>query len=201
MPPWADELGALLLIVLGVVMFTALLNNASEAGLAYNLSHVLRQIFGYAAYLVSLAVVGMGVILLLPKFGIRPRIGWTKIIAIETAFGALTALLHLFANDPEGRALAREGGGGGYLGWALTLITSSLGLSLSLLIFGTLFIGGLIVLSGLRTRHLMMSFMWLRGRLQHSINHLDAMSFEAPVEPGPPNISTLHTSDFEAHTV
>jgi hypothetical protein len=101
LPPWLDEVGALALIVAGVVMLTALFNSTSEATLAVNLSHTLRQIFGNAAHVVSLAVVGMGVILLLPKFGIRPRFGWTRTLAIETAFGAFTALLHLLANDPE----------------------------------------------------------------------------------------------------
>jgi hypothetical protein len=187
LPPWSDEVGALLLIVVGVVMFTALLNTTSDAGLAVRLSRILRQVFGYAAYLVSLAVVGVGVILLLPKFGIRLRIGWIRIISIETAFGAFTALLHLFANDPEGRALAREGGGGGYLGWALTLITSSMGRSISFLIFGGLLLGSLIMVSGLRMRHLVMGIFWLRARLQRSINHLDSMSFEIPDEPDDPD--------------
>ena len=183
LPPWADEVGALLLIVVGAVMFTALLNTTAEAGLAYNLSRILRQIFGYAAYLVSMAVVGAGVILLLPKFDITFQPGWTRIVAVEATFGAFTALLHLFANDPEGRALAREGNGGGYLGWALTLLTSSLGHTISLLIFGAVFAGGLIVVSGLRLHHAMLGIMWLRARLQRSINRLDAMSFEIPDDP------------------
>ncbi len=197
LPSWSDEVGALLLIVLGAVMFTALLNTTAEAGLAYNLSRILRQIFGYAAYLVSMTVVGVGVILLLPKFGIAFRPGWTRIVAAEATFGAFTALLHLFANDPEGRALAREGNGGGYLGWALTLVTSGLGHTISLLIFGALFIGGLIVVSGLRLRHVMLSIMWLRARLQGSISRLDAMSFEIPHEPEP------HDADapFETHVI
>jgi hypothetical protein len=194
LPPWADEVGALLLIVIGAVMFTALLNTTSEAGLAYNLSRLLRQIFGYAAYLISVAVVSVGVILLLPKFGIRVRIGWTRVVAIEATLGAFTALLHLFANDPEGRALAREGNGGGYLGWALTLVTSSLGRSISSFIFGMLFTGGLVVVSGLRARHLLISITWLRARLQRSINRLDSMSFETPPNPVDP-------PDFETHVV
>jgi hypothetical protein len=199
LPPWADELGALLLIVLGAVMFSALLNTTAEAGLAYNLSRTLRQIFGYAAFLVSLAVVGAGVILLLPKFGIAFRPGWTRIVALEIAFGAFTALLHLAANDPEGRALAREGNGGGYLGWALTLVTSGLGHTISLLIFGALLAAGLIVVSGLRLRHAMLVIMWLRARLQHTITRLDAMSFEVPYEPA----YEMNDADmpFEAHVV
>jgi hypothetical protein len=199
LPPWADELGALLLIVVGAVMFTALLNTTAEAGLAYNLSRILRQIFGYAAFLVSMAVVGTGVILLLPKFGIVFRPGWTRIVAAEATFGALTALLHLFANDPEGRALAREGNGGGYLGWALTLLTSGLGHTISLLIFGALFAGGLIMVSGLRLRHVMLGILWLRARLQRSINRLDAMSFEIPYEPE----YVLDDADapFESHVI
>jgi S-DNA-T family DNA segregation ATPase FtsK/SpoIIIE len=176
-------------------MLTALFNSTSEATLAVNLSHTLRQIFGNAAHVVSLAVVGMGVILLLPKFGIRPRFGWTRILAIETAFGAFTALLHLFANDPEGRALAREGGGGGFLGWALTELTSGLGRSVSFFIFGGLLLAGVIVVSGLRMRHVILAGTWLRARLQRSISRLDSMTFDPPRGPDDPD--PFETYSFE----
>ena len=122
-----DEVGAILLIVLGAVMLTALLNTTSEARASVMLSDGLRQLFGSMAYVAALGVLAAGIIILLPKFGIVVRIGWTRAIAIELAFGAACALLHLAADDPQPRILAWEGGGGGFVGWGLTEITSVLG--------------------------------------------------------------------------
>ncbi|NDJ79236.1 MAG: DNA translocase FtsK [Chloroflexi bacterium] len=177
LPSWADELGAILLMVLGVVTLTALFNSTSEAVLAVRLSDVLRRIFGHGAYLAALAVLASGIVLLLPKFGITVRIGWARFAAIEVVYGAFLALLHLLANDPEPRILAREGGGGGFIGWGLSYLTSSLGRPLSLAIFSALLTGGLIVLSGLRRHHVRYAISWLNERLQTSIQRLDEMSF------------------------
>jgi S-DNA-T family DNA segregation ATPase FtsK/SpoIIIE len=183
LPPWTDEVGAILLVVLGVVMLTALLNSTSEAMLAINLSHGLRQIFGYGAYGIALMMMASGVIVLLPKFGIVLRLGWVRITAIEVSFAAFTALLHLFANDPQPRVLAREGGGGGFLGWGLSETFSIFGHTIAILFFILVLIGGLVTVTGLRLRHLVGISAWMRGRLQRSINHLDAMSFEQPYVP------------------
>jgi DNA segregation ATPase FtsK/SpoIIIE-like protein len=187
LPPWIDEVGALVLIVLGVVMLTALLNTTSEAQLSVTVSHTLRQIFGYGAYLVSLGVLSTGVIILLPKFGVTIRFGWVRTIAIEVTFASLTALLHLAANDPEPHALAREGGGGGYLGWALSQLTvATAGRSLSMILFGILVIGGVILASGLRRRHLTLAGAWVNSQLQDTIERLDEMTFEPAPMPEPP---------------
>ena len=128
-------MGALVLIVLGVVAITALLNTTSEARLSVTLSDNLRLAFGYGSYLVALSILGLGIIVLLPKFGITIRFSWARIIAIEIAFGAFEALLHLFANDPVPRALAADGGGGGYMGWALSAISNILGQFIAILLF------------------------------------------------------------------
>ncbi|MBN1566091.1 MAG: DNA translocase FtsK [Anaerolineae bacterium] len=179
LPPWTDEVGAILLIVAGVVMLTALLNTTSEAALSITLSRGLRQLFGYGAYLVAVTVLGVGVWILLPKFGIVLRVGWTKIIAAETMFGALAALLHLLANDPELHALAREGKGGGFLGWVLMQMPYTLaGPTVAIVLFAAIFAAGLIIVTGLRLYHLTLGMGWLRARLQDSISRLDSMSFE-----------------------
>ncbi|MBN1202611.1 MAG: DNA translocase FtsK [Anaerolineae bacterium] len=181
-PPWIDELGAILLIVLGVVSLTALFNTTSEAMLSVTLSRALRQAFGHGAYIVALSVLGAGIILLLPKFGITLRVGLVHVVGSEITFGAFEAMLHLFANDPEARALARSGGGGGYLGWALSQLTSGLGHTLSILIFGILFVAGLVLITGLRREHLVLGVAWMNARLQNGITRLDSLSFEPAAE-------------------
>lgn len=204
LPPWIDELGAILLIVLGVVMLTALLNTTSETGLSASLRDLMRQVFGYGAHLVSLSVLAAGVIILLPKFGITPQLGWGRIVAVEVALGSFTALMHLLANDPEARALAREGNGGGYLGWALSELTGALlGRPLSILLWGGLFLGGAIFASGLRMRHVLLGIGWMHLRLRGSIEHLDAISFEDEIEPYDGSLPPEETppgDDFTAQT-
>ncbi|NLX09773.1 MAG: DNA translocase FtsK [Chloroflexi bacterium] len=174
LPPWTDEIGALLLIVLGVVTLTALFNSASEAVLAITISKALRQVFGSGAYLVPLAILAVGVIILLPKFGMSFRIGWLRLLGVELAFSSLEALLHLIANDPEARALARSGGGGGYFGWALSQLTIGLlGRSLSIVLYGILFAVGVILLTGLRYRHLLLGVAWLGAQFQQAIHYVE----------------------------
>ncbi|MCD4684541.1 MAG: hypothetical protein K8S97_01215 [Anaerolineae bacterium] len=183
LPPWLDEVGTLLLIVLGVVMLTALLNSSSEASFAKTVSHIQRQLFGNGAYVFALSVIATGVVILLPKFGLSLRLGWTRIAAIEMAFGALLALLHLFANDPQPRALAEEGKGGGYVGWALTQLTSSLGDTISLVIFGLLLLAGVLLALELRLYHVVDAVHWLRDELEHRVNRLNDMRLEQEYDP------------------
>jgi len=174
MPPWADEMGALLLLVLGIVTLTALFNTTSEAHISVTISDMLRQFFGYGAFLVSLAILAAGIWLLLPKFGITLRLNWSQMIGIEVAFGSITALLHLSANDPAPRLLAQEGKGGGYLGWTLSQSTAIIGSTLSLLLFAALLTGSIVLLTGLRRYHISVFLAWLTSQLEKVVNRLDA---------------------------
>ena len=180
MPPWIDELGAILLIVLGAVMLTALLNTTTEATITVSLERTLRQMFGTGAFLVSAGTLALGVILLLPKFGYHVDLGSARITGIELGFGACEALLHLFENDPEGRALARAGEGGGYLGWALSEIPLSLGFgnAISTLIYATLMLIALILITELRVHHAKATLAWSSMRIQDLIFQLDSWNFE-----------------------
>lgn len=186
LPPWVDELGALLLIVLGVVMLNALLNTSSEAPLAVTLSRVLRQLSGYAAYAVALGLMLAGVVVLMPKFGRTVRVGWGHILAFELGLAALAALLHLWANDPEPRVLASEGEGGGYLGWLLTALLSLTGMGRLLMevFFFALLIASLILLLQLRVQHLLLAVQWLRAQLERGLSRLGDLDGHAGASPG-----------------
>ncbi|WP_119072620.1 FtsK/SpoIIIE family DNA translocase [Aggregatilinea lenta] len=187
LPPWTDEIAAILLIVLGVVILTALLNTTSQAALSRAISRLLRQIFGTGGYVIAAAVMAGGAIILLRKFGIVIRLGWTRIVALEMAFGSLQALLHLAANDPEPRALAGDGGGGGYVGWALSQLTAGLGRGVSFLVFGLLLIASTIAVIGLRRKHVIAAAAWLSAQLERSLTRLDEI---IPAEPATPSSAT-----------
>ncbi len=185
LPPWVDELGALLLIVLGVVTLNALLNTSSEAPLAITLSRTLRQLSGHAAYAVALGLMLAGVVLLMPKFGRTVSVGWVRILAFELGFAALAALLHLWVNDPEPRVLASEGEGGGYLGWLLTALLSLTGMGRLFMevFFFALLIASLILLLRLRVQHLLLAVQWVRTQLEYSLNRLGDPAGHADASP------------------
>ncbi len=144
LPSWSDEVGAFALIILGVLTFSSLFNPTGD--IAAPLANGLQRAFGAGAYLVALMVISMGVVMLLPKAGITVRFNWMRVLSIEIALIGLLGLFHLLAFDPEPRDLARAGGGGGYVGWAISnLLTGILGtfLALLLLTIFTLFFGGM----------------------------------------------------------
>jgi len=76
--------------------------------------------------------------------------------------------------DPEPRVLAREGGGGGYLGWVLSTLLAGFGRSFALGAYGVLLIGGLVLAARLRARHILLVLQWIRDRLWQHIEQLDA---------------------------
>ena len=183
LPPWTDEIAAILLIVLGVVIITALLNTTSQAALSRTISRLLRQVFGSGGYLIALAVMAAGAIILLRKFGIIIRLGWTRLVALELAFGAIEALLHILANDPEPRALADDGGGGGYVGWALSQLTVSLGRGFSILVFALVLVASVIAVLGLRREHFIAAIAWLSAQLERSLTRLDEVLPPESIDP------------------
>jgi len=126
LPPWGDEIAAIILIVFGVVSFLSLLNVSSDATISNAWSMALTSLFGYGSAIVSFAIFGLGVIILLPKLGIVIRFPTRRILALEFAFLAALALLHLASGETELRSLARLGRGGGQVGWALSTLVSTL---------------------------------------------------------------------------
>ena len=173
LPPWTGEVAAILLMVLGVVALNALLNTTSQAPLAVTLSRVLRQLCGGAAYVVALGLIGAGTLILVSRFGRPVRLSWAQVTGIELAFVAFTAWLHWWANDPEPRVLAREGDGGGYLGWVVTALLGELGRGAQAAILALMLVASAILIVGLRLRHLVLAIRWLRSRLEAGLAWLE----------------------------
>ena len=122
LPPWGDEIAAIVLIVFGVVSFLSLINVSGDATISTAWSNALTGLFGYGSAIVCAGIFGLGMIILLPKLGIVIRFPTRRILALEIGFLSLLALLHLLAGDPELRNLARAGRGGGQVGWALSAL-------------------------------------------------------------------------------
>ncbi|MBX3063954.1 MAG: DNA translocase FtsK 4TM domain-containing protein [Anaerolineae bacterium] len=153
-PSWIDEFFAIALFVFGLVMLFAILNSSPEATLTGQWSDILRQLLGYVgAVIFAVMIIAAGGILILRKLNLDIEVRFRRILWIEVAFFAFLALYHTFLNDPEPRALARSGGGGGYIGWALSQVMISLfGSVVTTLFFGALMVFALGVAVGIN-RH------------------------------------------------
>jgi len=154
-PPWSDEIAAVLLIVFGLVSFLSLLNVSGSDTIAAAWSNALRGLFGYGSTIVCGGLFALGIVLLLPRAGIVIRFPARRILSLEIAFFAALALLHLTSGDDELLALARLGQGGGLVGWAFSSLTASIvGVPVSIVIFSVLFLISTAIVVGIRRDHI-----------------------------------------------
>lgn len=151
LPEWGDEISAIVLIVFGIVSFLSLFDLSAEAPLARSWSGALTQLFGYGSVIVSGVILGMGILILLPKIGVRIQFPPYRLLALEITFIAALALLHLSAGDQEMRAVARAGQGGGIIGGAMAgIVAQALGTSNAAILYATILMIGVAVAAGIR---------------------------------------------------
>ncbi len=150
-PPWGDEIAAILLIVFGVVSFLSLINASSDATISAAWSSALTSMFGWGSAVICAGIFALGIIVLLPKLGVVIRFPTRRILALEFSFLSVLALLHMSAGDEELRALARMGRGGGQIGWALTSpLVSLFGATLTVLFYAIILVIAIAVVIGIR---------------------------------------------------
>jgi S-DNA-T family DNA segregation ATPase FtsK/SpoIIIE len=167
-PPWLDEIAAIILLIFGIVSFLSLLTVSGDNTIASAWANALFTLFGYGSAIVCAAVFALGVVLLLPKVGIVVRFPARRILALEVGFLASLALLHLLSGDSELRALARLGRGGGQVGWALSSVTTLVvGAPVSFVIYLLIFIAAVAVVAGVRRQHLIHWLGVASQRLHH----------------------------------
>jgi S-DNA-T family DNA segregation ATPase FtsK/SpoIIIE len=171
LPPWGDEIAAIVLIVFGIVSFLSLLNVSSDATISTAWSNALKSLFGYGSVVVSAGILALGIIILLPKLGVVIKFPTSRILALEVAFFSLLALFHLGTGDIELRAVARAGQGGGYIGWALsTLINGLFGSITAIVFYGLLLLVSAGVVIGIRKATLQN---WLQVVIQRLRRYAD----------------------------
>ncbi len=172
LPPWGDEIAAIILIVFGIVSFLSLLNLSSDATIANAWSNALTSLFGYGSVVVSAGILALGVIILLPKMGVVIQFPTRRILALEIGFLALLAVLHLATGETELRALARAGQGGGLVGWAISIAIAGLfGSFPALIFFGCVLLVSIAVVLGVRKTDVQARLRtlsaWLRTQAEH----------------------------------
>lgn len=153
LPPWLDEIIAIALLIFGVLSFIALINPA-EAIVATAWRDIMTGLFGRGSVLISVGLFILGIIILLPKVGVSVRFPPARIFAIEIAFLAIIALLHLLSPDTELRAIARIGEGGGQVGWGLSLLAQLLGRPLTIFFYACILFVSLLTIIGVRKAHI-----------------------------------------------
>jgi S-DNA-T family DNA segregation ATPase FtsK/SpoIIIE len=132
--PLQREIVGLLLMALGVVTLLSLLGVTSGV-LSDWWTLLLRRIFGWGALAVALILLVGGLLLLFRNLGTRLGLRWETAVGLEVMGAAGLALLHLLSFSDDPLRLAREGGGGGYIGWALSaLLDNTLGWLLATLV-------------------------------------------------------------------
>jgi S-DNA-T family DNA segregation ATPase FtsK/SpoIIIE len=90
--------------------------------------HLLRQGFGWGVYLTPLGLGAAGLWLLLRGMGRSPTVDWERVAGALALAALLLTLTHLLVPLAEREAVANRGGGGGYVGWAVSsLLVSSVG--------------------------------------------------------------------------
>ena len=154
LPPWVDEVVGFTLVIFGILSFISLFV-PSDAVVAVTWANILKTLFGSGSILVTATLFAIGILLWLPKTGLRIRISSAQMLAIEIAFLSILALLHLGNSDVELRALARAGQGGGLIGWGLSYpFYWMMGRSSALVFFAIVIAACLIAISGLQRRSL-----------------------------------------------
>ena len=203
-PGWVDDVAAILLISFGMVSLLALLNVSAVASTALSdmWADLISQIFGrVGAALLSVLLAAAGVVIALPRLNIVIRLPWRRVLGIETAYLALLALLHLLANDPEPRALARSGQGGGHIGWALGEIMARLfGSWLATLFYVIILIVALFVIFGVRRTHMRAALKALSRRLDAFAEQLRGWAANArTARPPMPDAAHGHVTLLPPH--
>lgn len=154
LPPWLDEVVGFTLLVFGTLSFISLFI-PSEAVVAVAWANILTTLFGNGGVIVAGALFAFGVALWLPKLGIKINLTSVRILAVEIAFLATLAVLHLNNSDVELRALARAGQGGGLIGWGLSFpFYWLLGRSVALALFILIIVICVIVVIGIRRQQI-----------------------------------------------
>lgn len=178
LPSWVDELVAFAFVLLGLLTFTALINPTGS--LTGPIAYAITVAFGDGAYLIALALASIGGMLLLPRAGLGMQFTWTRVIAVEVAFMMMQGLLHIIIASEEPRAFAREGKGGGHVGWAISsLMTDYMSPETAITLLGAVCVVAIIVAIGVQGRDIRALVHLFTEGLQYIANKVQPL----PTEP------------------
>jgi len=130
---------------------------------------LLRQGFGWGAFVMPVGFGAMGLGLLMQGFGRLPAVRWEKVAGLLLIFTTILGLSHLSTAADDPWSVVVEGRGGGLLGWALAkALEDAFGSSGAWVVVAALFLIGWMLFLGLSTAEMGMAVWlgwdWLRGQ-------------------------------------
>ncbi len=179
-PPWGDEIVALLLFIFGILSFFSVLDVLENAPIAVAWATTLKNLFGYGSWLVSGGILLLGVVIVLANAGVVIRFPTRRIIALEVVFIGALAMMHLIQSQGvEMRPLARAGRGGGLVGWALSYpAVEMIGFTPVVVFYGLVLLVGTGVAVGIRREQIK----WVFAKLQARMSAFSERLSERPAE-------------------
>ncbi|PJF43934.1 MAG: hypothetical protein CUN55_06560 [Phototrophicales bacterium] len=200
LPSWFDEFGAFFFIVLGILTFTALINPSGT--LTQPFAYALTIAFGNGAYLIGLTLIFVGAMLLLSRVDLWISFSWTRLLGVEAAFLAFLGCLHLLLAHEEPRAFAREGRGGGHVGWAISsLLLDVMGYQTTLIFLGSICVVSFIIIVGIRRQNIRRAILLLSETLQYLANRISPKSLSITDDlPLPQTQNKTRSSSYPALT-
>ena len=175
----SDIAGVLLVAVGGVTLLTLL--SVTRGALSEAWLRLLRQVFGWGTYLVAPGMVAAGVLLMWDDLRARWKITPRAIFGLELLFVALLGLAHRLAGWEDALQLAQQGGGGGYIGWAVShFLTTAVGRGGTLLLLLPCALAGLALFLDLDWNTLRFVLAQARERLAQVSTPAEALEEPAP---------------------
>jgi S-DNA-T family DNA segregation ATPase FtsK/SpoIIIE len=150
---------------IGAITLVSLLS-ADQGLVSTAWTTLLAQVFGVGVYPVALMVFIGGLFLLFyTALEMVVSVRWQTIVGAEAAFALLLGVVHVVA-DGDPLSMARQGQGGGYIGWALWQITVPwLGRTLSAMLLAALVAFAICAAAGVTWRMASWRVQWLWAQM------------------------------------
>lgn len=116
--------GVLLFLIGGITLLTFFGVTRGTVGDLW--ANLLRALFGWGAFALPLVAIGAGAFVLRRGGNTESKVGWGRVFAGEIFFAITIALIHFFTPSPSPAALAQNGDGGGFVGYAISYGLASL---------------------------------------------------------------------------
>lgn len=151
------EIVGILLLLVALLTLLSLIP-VERGALMQRWIELLRLGVGWGVWLMPVGFGGVGLWLIFVGLGRQPEIEREKPWGVLLLFVLGLALLHLIASGEDPLALAREGGGGGYVGYGLSsLLVSGLGTPAAVLVLVTLSVVSMMMLLGMSVGEMWMA--------------------------------------------
>jgi S-DNA-T family DNA segregation ATPase FtsK/SpoIIIE len=165
------EVGGALLFLFAVISLLVLAGVTQAGWLAW-WPRLLRQIFGWGAYVVCLSLAAIGLYLIVGRLESRLRVQPAHIVGAGILIVAALGLSHLAGGFTLRDAFA--GRGGGLVGWALSEpLFDFLGGFLAILVYAALFAWAFMLLTGRTWEHARAGLVSLSARLAAWADRID----------------------------